>query len=52
MGKGVKATITLNRPKGVRKGTELIRLTPARGAKPFIRTRLRHGVITVQIAPR
>jgi hypothetical protein len=52
MGKGVKATITLKRPKGVRKGTELIQLTPAKGAKPVIRARLRHGVITVKIAPR
>jgi hypothetical protein len=52
MGKGVRATIRLQRPKGVRKGTELIQLTPAKGAKPVIRTKLRRGVITVSISPR
>ena len=52
MGKGVKATITLKRPKGVKKGTELVQFTPAKGVKPVIRAKSRHGVITVQIAPR
>jgi hypothetical protein len=52
IGKGVKATITLKRPKGVKKGTELIRFTPAKGAKPVIRAKRRKGVITVQLAPR
>jgi hypothetical protein len=52
MGKGVKATIILTRPSGVKKGTELIQFTPAKGAKPVIRAKRRHGVVTVQIAPR
>lgn len=52
VGKGVKATLTLKRPNGVAKGTELVRFAPVKGAKPIIRARLRHGVITVQIAPR
>jgi hypothetical protein len=52
MGKGVKATITLQRPRSVKKGAELIQFTPAKGAKPVIRAKRRHGVITVQIAPR
>jgi hypothetical protein len=52
MGKGVKATITLKRPKGVKKGTELIQFTPAKGARSVIRAKRGHGVITVQIAPR
>jgi hypothetical protein len=52
VGKGAKATIRLKRPKGVRKGTDLIQLTPAKGAKPVNRAKRRRGVITVSIAPR
>jgi hypothetical protein len=52
MGKGVKATIRLERPKGVKNGTELIQLTAAKGAKPILRTTVKKGVITVKIAPR
>lgn len=51
VGKGASATLTLKRPRGVSAGTDLIRLTPAKGTQPTILTSRSGSVITVKITP-